>query len=156
MPFELNDKIKNMDPYEPNTARARIRLDANESFLSLPDDVMADIRASVDAMHFNRYPDPAATELCRAAAAYYNVPANCATAGNGSDELLSVLFSAFLQKGDKVLSFDPDFSMYAFYGHLAESVCIQAKKRPGYTIDSQAAVDTARAENVKMVVFSNP
>lgn len=156
MPFELNAKIRNLSPYEPGQAKARIRLDANESFLSLPDDVMADIRACVDALHFNRYPDPSAADLCRAAAAWYGVPADCVTAGNGSDELTSILFSAFLQKGDRVLCFEPDFSMYAFYGYLAESVCIRAKKRPDYTIDIQAAIETARAEKASMVIFSNP
>ena len=35
-------------------------------------------------------------------------------AGNGSDEVITVVMNAFLQKGDTVVTLSPDFSMYAF------------------------------------------
>ena len=36
MSYELNAKIRELSPYQPISGSYRIRLDANESFLSLP------------------------------------------------------------------------------------------------------------------------
>ena len=156
MPYELNDKIKSIDPYEPEPGSYRVRLDANESFLPPSDKVREAIRTAVDTIHFKRYPDPLAAELCAAAAAYYGVNAANVTAGNGSDELISVIFNAFVQKGDKIVTFAPDFSMYPFYGRLAECPVLTLPKRQDFNIDLAAAADTVNSENAGLVIFSNP
>ena len=36
MPYTLNDKLKDLKPYDPISGDYSIRLDANESFLELP------------------------------------------------------------------------------------------------------------------------
>ena len=57
-------KAPKPDPYDPLTGHYRIRLDANESFLSPPPELMEELMAAVMAVDFNRYPDPYAVELC--------------------------------------------------------------------------------------------
>ena len=42
MPYALNDKIRELTPYEPISGAFQIRLDANESYLSLPEPVLAE------------------------------------------------------------------------------------------------------------------
>jgi histidinol-phosphate aminotransferase len=37
--YELNEKIRDLVPYEPIDGDYPIRLDANESFLSLPEEL---------------------------------------------------------------------------------------------------------------------
>ena len=156
MPFELNEKLKSMEPYEPITGSFRIRLDANESFVPPADEVMEDIKAAIENLHYIRYPDSLASELCALAASYYGVKPELVTAGNGSDDLISVIMNAFTQKGDKVLTFTPDFSMYSFYSSLTETVCIEMPKREDFTIDVDAAIKLANSENVRLIIFSNP
>ena len=95
MPYALNDKIRELTPYEPISGAFQIRLDANESYLSLPEPVLAEIRARLEKLDFNRYPDPIGGELCRAFAGYYGIDPKFVTAGNGSDELISILANAF-------------------------------------------------------------
>ena len=41
-------------------------------------------------------------------------------AGNGSDELISLVLGAFLQKGGRLMLLAPEFSMYAIYANLCE------------------------------------
>ncbi|HZK38658.1 MAG TPA: histidinol-phosphate transaminase [Clostridia bacterium] len=156
MPFEINEKLKSMDPYEPVTGDFRIRLDANESFISPSEEVLDAIKEAIDALRFNRYPDPMARELCSLAADYYGVKPACVVAGNGSDELISVILNAFTQKGDKILTLSPDFSMYAFYSGLIECPCINMPKQDDFTIDIDAVIETVNKENVRIVIFSNP
>ena len=69
--YELNDKIRDLEPYEPIAGDYKIRLDANESFLYLPESVMASALHSMFSVELNRYPDPAAKALCEAFARAY-------------------------------------------------------------------------------------
>ena len=98
--YQLNDKIRDLKPYDPIQGSYRVRLDANESFLPLPREILGEAQALLPQIAYNRYPDPAAGELCAAFAACYGVNPEYVVAGNGSDELITVLFEAFLQKGD--------------------------------------------------------
>lgn len=77
---------------------------------------------------YNRYPDSTASELCSRFAEYYHINARSVTAGNGSDELISVICNAFLMKGDAMMTVSPDFSMYRFYASIVEAKCIEFQK----------------------------
>ncbi len=156
MPFELNVKIKDLSPYEPITGSYRVRMDANESFLAPSEEMMEKITKIVSKVHFNRYPDPYAVDLCTAFANYYRVNPDTVTAGNGSDELISVITNAFLQKNDKVMCFTPDFSMYEFYAYISECRCIDLPKNERFEINIDNAIETANREGVRMIIFSNP
>ncbi len=153
--YELNEKLRELRPYDPGIGAEKIHLDANESFLPLPPEILEEVKTSLDRVEFNRYPDPAAKELCRAFAAYYGVPAENVTAGNGSDELITVLFTGFLSKGDAFATLEPDFSMYALNGflHEARHVAIP-RKESGLDIDK--IIETCNNEDVKLLIFSNP
>lgn len=49
MSYELNAKIRELSPYQPISGSYRIRLDANESFLSLPRELVE--RAALDVLN---------------------------------------------------------------------------------------------------------
>lgn len=156
MAYTLAPKTEALTPYDPVEGEYRVRLDANESFL-LPTDTDREkmARAAAEAA-LNRYPDPLATRLCEAFAARYQVKPALVTAGNGSDELISIILSTFLQKEEKVLTLSPDFSMYAFYTSITETPCITLPKKPDMTVDVTAVIDTIRREGVRLLIFSNP
>ena len=100
--YQLNEKIKNLVPYEPISGTYDIRLDANECPVNLPEEIRAQFHLRLDEIAFNRYPDPLAQRLVNSFAEYYGVKPELVTAGNGSDELIFLIESAFLQKGDKM------------------------------------------------------
>lgn len=154
--YQLNSKIKDLKPYEPIKGNFRIRLDANESFLPLPSNVMTGILEALVQTDFNRYPDSLALNPCRAFAAYYGVNPELVTAGNGSDELISVLISTFLMKGDTVVTLSPDFTMYRFYSSLVEVRCVEVVKSSDLTIDVDELITVVNQTGAKMILFSNP
>ena len=154
--FELNEKVKNLTPYEPISGEYEIRLDANESFLTFPENIAGEMAEALKKTVLNRYPDPLAKTLVNGFAKYFNVPADCVTAGNGSDEIISVIMNAFLQKGDKILTLEPDFSMYRFYGEIAECGCVKYQKNDDLSVDIDKVIDIANKENIRIVIFSNP
>lgn len=154
--YQLNEKIKDLKPYDPIQGSYRVRLDANESFLPLPQALVEEAKAAVERTAFNRYPDPAARELCQAFAACYGVQPQQVVAGNGSDELITVLFEAFLEKGDAFATVEPDFSMYAFNGHLHEARHVAIPKGKDLRLDVEAVAAACQQEQVKLLIFSNP
>lgn len=156
MAYELCNKLKNLTPYDPAEGIYRIRLDANESFLPLPDEVLEKLPKALERVRFNRYPDPLASELCFDFAQYYRVDPKSVTAGNGSDELLNIIANSFLQRGETVLTLAPDFSMYGFYAELAECRCVRMDKGEGFRINPDAVIERANQEHAAMVIFSNP
>lgn len=156
MAYELCDKLKNLTPYDPAEGIYRIRLDANESFLPLPDEVLEKLPKALERVRFNRYPDPLASELCFDFAQFYRVDPKSVTAGNGSDELLNIIANSFLQRGETVLTLAPDFSMYGFYAELAECRCVRMDKGEGFRIDPDEVIARAEQEQAAMVIFSNP
>ena len=154
--YQLNEKIRDLKPYDPIQGSYRVRLDANESFLPLPQALVEEAKAAVERTAFNRYPDPAARELCQAFAACYGVQPQQVVAGNGSDELITVLFEAFLEKGDAFATVEPDFSMYAFNGHLHEARHVAIPKGKDLRLDVEAVAAACQREQVKLLIFSNP
>ena len=156
MEYRLNEKIRDLKPYDPISGYYPIRLDANESFLDISNSMVSKILEASAFTSYNRYPDSLAADLCRSFAAYYKVKPDCVTAGNGSDELISVIYNAFLMKGDAMMTVSPDFSMYRFYASIVEAKCIEYQKKADLTIDVDELIAAAKKHDVKMIVFSNP
>ena len=154
--YQLNDKIKNLVPYEPISGTYDIRLDANECPDNLPEEIRAQFAQKVRDIAFNRYPDPLASSLVHSFAEYYNIDPALVTAGNGSDELIFLIESAFMQKGDKMLVVSPDFSMYNFYSSICEVSCRSFLKGSSLEIDVDALIETVNREKIDLVIFSNP
>ncbi len=154
--YKLKDRLAKLNPPVPVPNNCRIRLDANESYKNLPDYMIEDIQHMVGEIEFNRYPDPFSSELCKGFAEYYGVDPECVVAGNGSDELISIINANFLDPGEKMLVISPDFAMYQFYGELNEKDIIAVPKNDDFTIDMDRVIDAARENRVDMICFSNP
>ena len=88
------EKLKRLKSLRPCNG-GRIHLDANESFCEVPENIRQEILNAVSNVAFNRYPDPYARKLCEKAGAYYHVELKLLTAGNGSDELISLVVPYF-------------------------------------------------------------
>lgn len=156
MTYELNDKVKNLIPYDAVTGDYKIRLDANESFIDPGEAYEKEFLAAISRIKFNRYPDPMASELCGKFARYYGVDPGCVVAGNGSDELITVIMGAFLRPGDKVLTFSPDFSMYRFYGEIYEKTNVITEKQEDLILTSGDVLNAAEECEPAAIILSNP
>ncbi|MCI9575897.1 MAG: aminotransferase class I/II-fold pyridoxal phosphate-dependent enzyme [Clostridiales bacterium] len=156
MSYSLNRKIRDLKPYDPIEGEYRIRLDANESFLPVPEEIKTGILQAVEETAFHRYPDSLAKEVSAAFADYYEVDPKHVAVGNGSDESISVILSAFLMKGDKILTVSPDFSMYRFYASIVEAESVVLEKEEDLTISVDKLIKTANEQKVRMIIFSNP
>ncbi len=87
-------------------------LDKNESPFDFPGIIKEELLEKIASIPFNRYPDPAYEGLKGKLGALCGVSPDAVVLGNGGDEILWMLFSAFVRPGDAILAFTPTFSEY--------------------------------------------
>ena len=150
----VSKKMRDKIPYEPVSGDYRIRLDANESPYNVDKSIIDEFCASLYSLNLNRYPDPSALLLRQSFAKRYGVSCDSVVAGNGSDELISVIMTSLLDKGDTLAVAYPDFSMYAFYAQLSENKVLIYEKTPQYSLSD--LLEFVKRNNARAVVFSNP
>ena len=137
-------------------APSGVILNANESFISLPENLRQGAAEVVARALFNRYPDPYATKLCQVYGDLIGVDPAYLTAGNGADELILIAVGAFAEAGDTVLTIAPDFSMYKFYSEVAGVNCVELGKGPAFDIDVDLVISKIKESRPKILAFSNP
>ena len=148
-------RINDLPAYEPDRDYYEMKLDANENPYPPDSDLRALIAAALADAPLHRYPDPLATQVRQTYAEVMGLEGKNVVAGNGSDELISLLMNTFLEPQETLLTFSPDFSMYAFYAGVRGCQVVDVKK-PGYQLDAQLLIHSAKESNAKMVIFSNP
>jgi len=110
-----SERLKKLIPYTPGEQpqnRKYIKLNTNENPFP-PTSKINDYLKSVDISRLQLYPDPSAFKLREAIGNYYSVPASNIFVGNGSDEILSLCFSAFFNNNEGPVLF-PEYT-YSFY-----------------------------------------
>ncbi len=156
MSYKLNKKLVNLVPYDPITGHYDIRLDANESCFNLSDSLKEKISKSISQIDFNRYPDCLAKAPTKAFAELYDIPEELISAGNGSDELISIIEGCFFEAGDTIVNVSHDFSMYEFYAQLYEVNVKTYQKEEDLTINVEKLITFCKENKARGLIFSNP
>jgi histidinol-phosphate aminotransferase len=106
--------IRRMAPYvpgeQPRAGTRLIKLNTNENPYPPSPRTRRALAGGADLLRL--YPAPRADDLVAEAARLYRVPREMIIAGNGSDELLSMIFRAVLDPGDRVAYPTPTYSLY--------------------------------------------
>ncbi|MFQ5916325.1 MAG: histidinol-phosphate transaminase [Candidatus Binatia bacterium] len=103
--------IKGYSPGEQPQDSGYIKLNTNENPYPPSPRVLAALRKSSD-QSLRLYPEPLSDSLRSIAATIYGVRPENVLAGNGSDELLSILARCFVGKGDHVVYPFPTYTLY--------------------------------------------
>ena len=115
MNFNINnlirENVKSMKPY--SSAR-----DEFEDF-DTADMIFLDANENPFQNGVNRYPDPQQSSVKMLLAKQRNINPNQILLGNGSDEVLDLIFRAFCEpKVDNVITLPPTYGMYGVLGNL--------------------------------------
>ena len=106
--------IEEMEGYCPGEQpheREYIKLNTNENPYPPSPKVVDRIKEDANAL-LRLYPSPMADPLRKKAAEVYSVHQDNILAGNGADDLLSILVRSFVNQGDPVVLTDPTYTLY--------------------------------------------
>lgn len=149
MSFNLNkivrSSIKGLKPYssarDEFTGKADVYLDANENPFG---------------NGLNRYPDPYQKALKKEISKIKNIHEESIILGNGSDEVIDLLFRAFCEPGkDEVIIFPPTYGMYQV---CADVNNVKTKKVPltsDFEVDELSLLETIDKKS-KIIWFCSP
>lgn len=153
----LSSKLENINPYKADETKYKVRLNANEGFDIMGKYLLDQVKKEIYSIDFNRYPSSSCIELRRLYSIYSGASYEEIMVGNGSDELIQIITNSLLSKGDTVLTLDPDFGMYNFYGNIIEAQVIKYElEKQKLSFDVDHLINFAKKNKVKLFIFSNP
>ena len=107
----VRDNIKTLKPYSS----------ARDEYKDVTSDDMVFLDANENPFEngVNRYPDPQQSNVKQLLSGIKNVPTKNILLGNGSDEVLDILFRAFCEpKQDSIITLPPTYGMYQVLANI--------------------------------------
>jgi histidinol-phosphate aminotransferase len=148
--------IQRMAPYKPGEQprpdERLIKLNTNENPYPPSPRVRRAVARAVSAS-LRLYPAPRGDEFVQAASRLYRVPAEMILAGNGSDELLAMIFRATVGSADTVAYPVPTYSLYDTLADVQEARVVRIATAPPSFKVPIAALARARA---RLTIVCNP
>jgi len=148
--------IEKMQPYvpgeQPRPGQRLIKLNTNENPYPPSPRIRRAIARAVAGDGLRLYPRPMADEFVAAAAKLYRVPSRMIVAGNGSDELLAMLFRAVLDPGDTVSYPVPTYPLYDTLAAIQEARVIRAEMDRDFGFPVEKLIDAA----AKLTIICSP
>lgn len=154
--MKYREGLNELPSYDVTEKDWDIKLNANESNLTLPPLVEERVLNRLARIAFNRYPDTESDDLKELIAQNFKVSIENILLGNGSSEILEKLFFAFGGPSRNIVFPVPSFSMYKIYAKISESTAIPVELETDYTLDPKKIVKAANENNAKLVVVCTP
>ncbi len=152
----FRESIKRMAPYspgeQPRPGQRIIKLNTNENPYPPSPRVARAIARAIAGSALRLYPAPRADEFVESAARIYSMPRTMILAGNGSDELLAMLFRATLGAGDTVAYSVPTYSLYDTLALVQEARILHFP----LGIDFELPLDDLAAARANLTIVCNP
>ena len=150
--FNINNIIR------PNVKAMKAYSSARDEFQEINDDfIFLDANENPFNNGLNRYPDPLQRNVKTILSEIKNFPANQILLGNGSDEVLDLIFRAFCEPNqDNVIAISPSYGLYSV---LANLNAIEYRKSLLNEEDFQPNIDNIFEkvdENTKMIFLCSP
>jgi histidinol-phosphate aminotransferase len=160
----LRDTIPGLGVYRPfdyaTAPRELVRLDANESPFPLEPAERESLHRALAEIDYHRYPEVSGRPLREALARRWGVAPEQVLLGNGSDEIIAILATAFGGgrggRRAKVLYPAPTFGEYEAIAlaHGAEPLPVPLDAN--FQLDEPRLADAMRAERPALAFFASP
>lgn len=142
--------------YISSNEKYSIKLNSNEVFMDLDENIKLKIKTALNTMEFNRYPSNDMSEIKKLYAKYAKTKPENIIAGNGSDEVLELIIGSIIDDDKKVLTLGPDFVMYDFFTSKFQGSLVKYDIDTSMKFDVDEFIELGKKENVDLIIFSNP
>ena len=145
------ERMAGYQPGEQPRGAGFIKLNTNENPYP-PSPKVAQAIASVLGEGLRKYPDPVGTDFREAAARLHGVRPEMILAGNGSDDLLTILTRAFAGPGDVIVAPTPSYILYKTLAEIQNARLTEIPFEPDWSLAS----DDFAVEGAKLAFLANP
>ncbi|HEM6089234.1 TPA: histidinol-phosphate aminotransferase family protein [Streptococcus suis] len=114
---------------------------------------------SLEVSQLSYYGDNTYSELIEKYATYLGVSPKQVTVGVGSDHLIHMIVSTFMEKDDTFLTVNPDFFMYETYNHMhgSQFEAVDLVEKDGtLVLPVESLLARAQETSAKILMLSNP
>ena len=152
----LRPGIEAITEYSLEHRECRIKLNQNENPFDLPDDVRNEVLRRVAAVHWSRYPEFVPRRQMEKIAEFTGWTADGVLLGNGSNDLLQLLFTCVLDAGRGVLISQPTFTLYRLLAQTIGAPVSDVPMTRSFTLDTGAVINAANGTGAAMIVLCSP
>ncbi len=148
------DQIDRMAGYAPGEQPRDggfVKLNTNENPYPPSPRVARAIAGALDD-RLRLYPDPVGTAFREAAATLHGVEPGMILAGNGSDDLLTILTRAFVGPGDAMAYPTPSYILYKTLAEIQGARAVEVPFEPDWTLDPARFARTG----ARLALVANP
>lgn len=131
------DRLAGYVPGEQPRDPGIIKLNTNENPYP-PSPRVAEAISAALGDNLRRYPDPVGSAFRESAARHHGVAPSMILAGNGSDDLLTIITRACAGPGDTVVSPSPSYILYRTLAELQNARHVTVPFRADWTLDPAA------------------
>jgi len=147
--------IQAMQPYvpgeQPGVGERVVKLNTNENPYP-PSPAAMKVLRELDGEHLRRYPQPTARTFQEAAGKALGYDADWILPGNGSDDLLTMIFRACAEPGQAVAYPMPTYTLYRTLAQIQNAETIEAPFDDEFRLPTDALADAAAA----VTLVANP
>ncbi len=125
-----------------------IDVSSNENPYCLPKQAVFDVLSQLQHIALNRYPEADADTLVSLYAQAHGLSASNVICGNGSDDLIDLVYKAFTGQDDLVMALEPSFIMYKRVADIHRRAFRTCKVKDLYRV--------IESENPRVCFICNP
>lgn len=157
MKIYLKDSVKDLKNYNTLNYKYEYKLDANESPWDMPKDLKEKLAEKIIRdINLNLYPDSNSDSLRKALGNFFDIKDNNIILGSGSDELINIIITAFVDKNDYVLVPNPSFSMYEIFTKIAGGIPLKIPLTKSFKYNLNDFIEAIEKYEPKLVFLCNP
>jgi len=147
----MRSTLKDIRQYYDPKCQNVVRMDTSVNVLG-PNPVAAKVLEECASMDVNQYPKPYSDGLREELAQFYDINPNMVIVGNGSDEVLDVIFKSFLEWGEKVVTPYPSYTLHSWFVKVNGGKVNEVDLTP----DFQLITDDMLSASGKVAILCTP
>jgi histidinol-phosphate aminotransferase len=155
MPSYFRSNIQSMSGYVPGEQPQQggfVKLNTNENPYPPSPAVAAAVNEALQR-GLRKYPDPLAGAFRRAASDVLGVPPEWILAGNGSDDILTIVTRALVGEGQLLRMPYPSYILYRTLAELQDARCEEVPFQPDWSLPAAFAQGNS---DLRLVFLANP
>ena len=133
-----------------------VKLNQNENPYELPREIKREILERLDAAHWSRYPAFIPQEQIDLVAGFAGWDPDGTLLGNGSNDLLQLLFMSVLERGKTVVISQPTFTLYKLLARGLGADVREVMMDRSFRFDVPGIIAAAQETHAAMVVLCSP